>query len=129
MNLNKYSYQELLRLKEEVNNKLDLNGDLWDAILNIKDLSIKKDDLDTSISKIEKTQEKLKSLKDLGYTIVIYDLNRIGIINYKKNKKDGKYFGCSFSKSKSHLDFSNYNKPSKEDIERIEKIILKRKEN
>ena len=73
MNLNKYSYQELLILREEVNNKLDLNGDLWNAISNIKDLSIKKDDLDTSISNIERSQLKLKSLKDLGYTIVIYD--------------------------------------------------------
>jgi len=129
MNLDKYSYQELLRLKEKVNNKLDLNGDFWNAISNIKVLSIKKDDLDISISKIETSQVKLKSLKDLGYTIVIYDFNRIGIIDYKRNKKDGKYFGCSFTKSESHLDFSHYIKPSKEDIAKIEKIIYKKSEN
>ena len=35
---------------------MDLNNELWNAISNMKNLCIRKDDLDTSISKIERIQ-------------------------------------------------------------------------
>ena len=129
MNIDNLSYQECLKLKIELDNKLDLNNDLWNAISNIKDLSIKKDEIDNTISQIEGSQSQLKSLITLGYTLVVYDFNKVGIINYEKKRLEGKYYGCSFRKSKHNLDFNNYIKPSNEDIEKIEEILLIKKEN
>lgn len=39
MNIDNFSYEKLLKLKDELDNKLDLNNDFWGAISNIKDLS------------------------------------------------------------------------------------------
>lgn len=129
MNIDNLSYQECLKLKIELDNKLDLNNDLWNAISNIKDLSIKKDEIDNTISQIEGSQSQLKSLINLGYTLVLYEANRVGFINYEKKRVEGKYHGCSFRKSENNLDFNNYIKPSNEDIKKMEEILLIKKEN
>lgn len=124
MNLDNFSYQELLKLKDEVESKLDVNSDFWSVVSKIKNLSSKKDEIDNDISTYQNGQLEIKSLIDLGYTLVIYDFNKVGIINYEKKRVEGKYHGCSFTKLVNKLDFTNYIKPSQEDVEKIKRILL-----
>lgn len=128
MNLENLEHDELLKLKEQIEIKLYSKNDFWNAVSNLKEIDQKKDELDKSFWNIKKQQPQIKKLTDLGFSLVIYSLDSIGFINYEKKKIGEKFYGCSLNKVENKLNFTNYEKPTLEEINEIEKILNIKKE-
>ena len=128
MNLENLTHDELLKLKEQIEIKLYSKNDFWNAVSNLKEIDQKRDELDKSFWNIKKQQPQIKKLTDLGFSLVIYNLDSIGFINYEKKKIGEKFYGCSFNKEENKLNFTNYEKPTLEEINEIEKILNIKKE-
>ena len=123
MNLENLTHDELLKLKEQIETKLYSKNDFWNAVSDIKELDQKRDEIDVKISIIKENQPQIKQLSDLVFTLVIYSLDRIGLIMYEKKRLGEDFYGCCFNKSENKLDFERYDKPSQTEIEQIEKIL------
>lgn len=123
MNLENLTHDELLKLKEQIEIKLYSKNDFWNAVVDLKELDQKRDELDKSFWNIKKQQPQIKRLTDLGFTLVIYSPDNVGFINYEKKKIGEKFYGCSLNKEENKLSFTNYEKPTLEEINEIEKIL------
>lgn len=92
----------------------------------LKELDNKIEQLINDIKILKENQNQIKELEQLGYSIVIYDKQKIEIINYSKEKKKNTMDVHSWNLINNKLDFENYIKPIDIDIEKIEYILFKK---
>jgi hypothetical protein len=128
MNLENLTHNELLKLKEQIEIKLYSKNDFWNAVVDLKELDQKRDEIDKKFWDIKEQQPQIKKLTDLGFTLVIYSPDNVGFLNYEKKKIGENFHGCSFNKEENKLNFTNYEKPTLEEINEIEKILNIKKE-
>jgi hypothetical protein len=123
MNLENLTHNELLKLKEQIEIKLYSKNDFWNAVVDLKELDQKRDEIDKKFWDLKEQQPQIKRLTDLGFTLVIYSPDNVGFLNYEKKKIGEKFYGCSLNKVENKLSFLNYEKPTLEEINEIEKIL------
>jgi hypothetical protein len=123
MNLEAFTEKELLELKEKIDIKLYSKNDFWNAITTINDLENKSYEVNEKILSIKDKQPQLKRLADLGFSLVIYEIDKIGLILYDEEKVNQKFVGCSFNQFDNKLNFENYEKPIQPKIDELKKIF------
>lgn len=128
MNLETFTEKELLKLKEEIEERLYFKNDFWNAIISINDLERKNRELSERLFATSDNQPQIKKLKDLGFLLVIHEIDNIGLILANEKKINEKFVGCSFNKLENKLSFKNYEKPPQSVIDEIEKILYIKKE-
>ena len=123
-NIDKLNKDQLEQLKEQIEQKL---YGFWAAIEKIdhyrKERGVAADHFKEKEDLVVEKSEALKRLYANGWSIVIYDLNRVGIINYGEPKEDASFYGCTFNKEKNELIFDGMRKPSGKDIESLEILL------
>lgn len=122
LNIDELSKEDLLALKEEINHRLK-GVSFWDTVdaLNAIDNQISK--LRLKKEKIERSCEQLKKLKELGFSLVVFEEKRVGFINYSIEKIDNKYYAFNMQGDEIFNSSKNSQVLCDEDIKAIEKIF------
>ncbi len=129
--LENMSFNELMELEKELRKELEKQGvdSFWKSIEKMDLLNKEQRKVNETFREKEELlksySSKFKAIEDLGFSIVIFDRERIGIINYNKKQIKDEYYSLEFDKKTQQLKRnSEHNKVSKTDFEKIEKILL-----
>ena len=129
--LENMSFNELMELEKELRKELEKQGvdSFWKSIEKMDLLNKEQRKVNETFREKEELlksySSKFKAIEDLGFSIVIFDRERIGIINYNKKQIKDEYYSLEFDKKTQQLKRnSEHNKVSKADFEKIEKILL-----
>lgn len=122
MDIENLSKKELKELKSKIELKLRASSFVG-SLMKIKKLKQKIGKLEEEILREEETSEELLKLKEIGFSIVFYDSESIGLINFSKPKINDNYYGVVFNYLKYELKNKKENPVSNDDFEAIKKIL------
>ena len=122
MDIENLSKIELKELKSKIELKLRASSFVG-SLIKIKELKRKIGKLEEEILIEEETSEELLKLKEIGFSIVFYDSESIGLINFSKPKIEDNYYGVVFNFLKYELKNERENPVLNNELEKIKKIL------
>ena len=122
MNIENLSKKELNELKSKIELRLR-GGSFLETLSKIKELEQKKIKLNEEILLEEETSKEFQKLKEIGFSVVFYNVENIGLINYSKSKIKGSYYGVDLNLLKYELKNERKNPVSTDELEEIKKIL------
>lgn len=98
----------------------------WQSVEQLKTMKEKVEEAQVEAETFIKNNHKLNAIKEMGFTVVIYNIDKVGFINYEKSKElpQNSYYGCEYGIVDGFI-FNDKVKPTDEEIAQLTEIVGK----
>lgn len=118
---------ELMAFKDVVEAEMSKrNCYFWESVEQLKKMEEKAMLAQEEVKTFIKNNHKLNAIKEMGFRVVIYDIDKVGFINYEKSEElpQKSYYGCEYGIVDGFI-FNDKVKPTDEEIEQLTEIVGK----
>ncbi|MDD2653002.1 MAG: hypothetical protein PHX44_08135 [Sulfurimonas sp.] len=96
----------------------------WESVEHLGELRKKAERAQEEVFDFLKNNHYFSAIGKMGFSVVLYDIDKVGFINYEKSKElpQKSFYGFDY-KILDGFDFANKVKPTDEEIEQITEIV------
>ncbi|MBW6488991.1 hypothetical protein [Sulfurimonas sp.] len=118
---------ELMALRDALEVEMSKrNCYFWESVEQLNKMEEKARVAQEEVRTFMKNNHKLHAIEEMGFSVVIYDIDKVGFINYEKSKElpPKSYYGCEYGIVDGFI-FNDKVKPTDEEIEQLTEIVGK----